>query len=78
MAQAMIVVDADAVAGTDWVNRFYQLAGNERRFKPEVATSVKAQLANADEILAQSGIADFTLLFRQRLAEAFFEMAQQG
>lgn len=77
MAQAMIVVDADAVAGTDWVNRFYKLAGNERRFKPEVATSVKAQLDGTDRILQQSGITDFTLLFRQRLAEAFVELAQQ-
>ena len=65
------------MAGTDWVNRFYKLAGNERRFKPEVATSVKAQLDGTDRILQQSGITDFTLLFRQRLAEAFVELAQQ-
>ncbi|WP_415887992.1 biotin/lipoate A/B protein ligase family protein [Neptuniibacter sp. QD37_6] len=40
LAQAMLMVDVDAETGTHWVNRFYQLAGNDRRFKPEVATSL--------------------------------------
>lgn len=40
LAQAMLMVEADAAAGTAWVNRFYTLAGNERQFDPSVATSL--------------------------------------
>ncbi|EAR62087.1 lipoate--protein ligase family protein [Neptuniibacter caesariensis] len=40
LAQAMLMVEADAASGTGWVNRFYQLAGNDRQFDPLVATSI--------------------------------------
>jgi lipoate-protein ligase A len=41
LAQAMLMVEADAVAGTYWVNQFYTRAGNNRQFDPLVATSIK-------------------------------------
>lgn len=40
LAQAMLMVEADAEAGTLQVNRFYKLAGNNRQFDPAVATSL--------------------------------------
>lgn len=69
LAQAMIVVDADAEAGTEWVNRFYQYAGNERRFDPTVATSVKAQLPSS--LIFPT---NFTNYFRDLLVEALKEL----
>lgn len=47
LAQAMLMVEADAAAGTAWVNRFYQYAGSERRFDPAVATSLSDCIAIA-------------------------------
>ena len=67
LAQAMLMVDADAQEGTHWVNRFYELAGNPRRFDPLVSTSLS-------HLLEQKGIQDIpddlTLYVRQLIIEA--------
>lgn len=44
LAQAMLMVDSDPVAGTDLVNRFYRLAGDDRRYDPTASTSVSERL----------------------------------
>lgn len=53
LAQAMLMVEADAAEGTDWVNRFYQLAGNKRQFDPGVATSLAAILPEQADLTLQ-------------------------
>ncbi len=40
LAQAMLMVEADAAADTEIVNQFYRLAGMDRQFAPDVATSL--------------------------------------
>lgn len=45
LAQAMLMVESDAAAGTDRVNRFYALAGDDRHYDPTVSTSIEACLA---------------------------------
>ncbi|MFW1677732.1 lipoate--protein ligase family protein [Pontibacter sp. JAM-7] len=40
LAQAMLMVEADAAAYTQIVNRFYQLSGGQKQFSPTVATSL--------------------------------------
>lgn len=69
LAQAMLMVEADAAQGTEWVNRFYQLAGNERRFDPMVATSIESLLP---ETQPQG---ELTLQLRQQIAESFSHLA---
>lgn len=73
LAQAMLMVDADAQAGTDWVNRFYQLAGNDRRFDPLVSTSIKQLLEQKPDI-SQPEELDLTLHLRQLLASALSDL----
>ncbi len=41
LAQAMLMVEADAAADTRIVNHFYNRAGMEKQFAPDVATSLK-------------------------------------
>lgn len=45
LAQAMLMVQSDAAAGTDRVNQFYELAGDRRHYDPTVSTSIEARLA---------------------------------
>lgn len=40
LAQAMLMVESDAAAATELVNRFYNSAGDTRRYDPEVSASV--------------------------------------
>jgi len=70
LAQAMLMVDADAAGGTHWVNRFYELAGNERRFDPEVSTSIKDLLDESDSDT------DITLMMRDLLQQAFIQLTR--
>jgi lipoate-protein ligase A len=44
LAQAMLMVDADAQAATQVVNHFYALAGDGRQYDPRVSTSVADRL----------------------------------
>ena len=74
MAQSMLMVESDPVAGTDVVNRFYQLAGSERVFDPAVSTSVQHRMAERAADLAPG---ELTLLVRERLAEAFTQLAER-
>ncbi|MEM5536141.1 hypothetical protein WNY58_07020 [Neptuniibacter pectenicola] len=71
LAQAMLMVEADAVAGTHWVNRFYSLAGNERQFDPLVATSLNNLLPN-QQTSATKGL--LTKQVRALIAEAFTQL----
>ncbi len=68
LAQAMIMVEADAKSGTDWVNRFYQEAGSERRFDPNVATSIDALVDN------QLAAGELTIQIRKLIAEEFSQL----
>lgn len=68
LAQAMLMVEADAKSGTDWVNRFYQEAGNERRFDPAVATSIDALVDN------QLAAGELTIQIRKLIAEEFSQL----
>ncbi|WP_207060849.1 hypothetical protein [Motiliproteus sp. SC1-56] len=47
LAQAMLMVESDAAAGTEQVNRFYRLAGDSRHYDPTVSTSVAERLRAA-------------------------------
>lgn len=71
MAQSMLMVESDPIAGTDVVNRFYQLAGSDRVFDPRVSTSVQQRLG---ERAADMAPGELTLLVRERLAEAFAQL----
>ncbi|WP_286238477.1 lipoate--protein ligase family protein [Neptuniibacter halophilus] len=71
LAQAMLMVEADAEAGTAQVNRFYRLAGNERQFNPAVATSLTRLLPSASK---PSGM--LTLRLRQLIASEFQQLVQ--
>ena len=68
LAQAMIMVEADAKSGTDRVNRFYQEAGSERRFDPNVATSVDALVKN------KLAAGELTIQIRKLIAEEFSQL----
>jgi len=68
LAQAMLMVEADAKSGTDWVNRFYQEAGSELRFDPAVATSIDALVDN------QLAAGELTILIRKLIAEEFSQL----
>ncbi len=68
LAQAMLMVEADAKSGTDWVNRFYQEAGSERRFDPAVATSIDALVDN------QLSAGELTIQIRKLIAEEFSQL----
>lgn len=72
LAQSMLMVESDPVAGTDVVNRFYHLAGSDRVFDPAVSTSVQQRMGERAEALAPG---ELTLLVRARLAEAFTALA---
>lgn len=72
LAQSMLMVESDPVAGTDVVNRFYHLAGSDRVFDPAVSTSVQQRMGARAEVLAPG---ELTLLVRTRLAEAFTALA---
>lgn len=69
LAQAMLMVEADAAQGTAWVNRFYTLAGNERQFDPQVATSIADLLPDTDRKPGQ-----LTLSLRQLIADALNQL----
>jgi octanoyl-[GcvH]:protein N-octanoyltransferase len=71
LAQAMLMVEADAMAGTDRVNSFYRYAGNERRFDPQVATSIARLLADAQPAGA------LTLQLRQLIADEFSALVNE-
>lgn len=61
LAQAMLMVEADAAQGTKWVNTFYAEAGNERQFNPDVSTSVS-------ECLGETALdGQLTKMIRERL-----------
>lgn len=68
MAQAMLMVDVDAVEGTYWVNRFYELSGGGRQFDPSVSTSI------ADLMVGVDGVKDLTLYLRLLIKEAFDQL----
>lgn len=71
LAQSMLMVESDPVAGTDVVNRFYQLAGSDRVFDPLVSTSVQQRMG---ERAASYAPGELTLLVRARLVEAFVQL----
>ena len=75
LAQAMLMVDADAQEGTHWVNRFYELAGNPRRFDPQVSTSLS-------HLVRQQGLKDIpddlTLHLRQLIIQAVKQLASNN
>ncbi|MAY42052.1 MULTISPECIES: hypothetical protein [unclassified Neptuniibacter] len=48
LAQAMLMVEADAKQGTELVNLFYEKAGSERKFDPSVATSIQGIIKTED------------------------------
>ena len=66
LAQAMLMVDVDAQLGTDQVNKLYTLSGNDRRFDPAVATSLKQLLSHSKQIKTQE-TADLTNSIREIL-----------
>lgn len=68
LAQSMLMVESDPIAGTDVVNRFYQLAGSDRQFDPLVSTSVQQRLGERAADLAPGKL---TLQVREQLARAF-------
>jgi len=63
LSQAMVNVTTDALRGTDIVNRFYQLAGDSRRYRGDASTSL-------DALLPEQPPTRLLQLFRQRLLDA--------
>ena len=63
LAQAMLMIEADAKKGTDIVNHFYQKAGSERQFDPSVAISI------SDLIEENSPVGALTLKLRQMITD---------
>jgi len=71
MAQAMIMIEADAGALTEVVNTFYREAGGERQFDPAVSAAV------ADFLPAEApGVR--TKQFREALWAQFHRLAGSG
>ncbi|WP_067864664.1 lipoate--protein ligase family protein [Neptuniibacter marinus] len=68
LAQAMLMVEADAIAGTHQVNKFYTLAGNARQFDPLVATSIQDLLAKAQ---TTRSLVSLTTTMRALISEEF-------
>lgn len=63
LAQAMLMVEADAKQGTELVNLFYDKAGNKRQFDPSVATSVQ------ELIKSEGSKGELTLKLRKMIIE---------
>jgi lipoate-protein ligase A len=63
LAQAMLMVEADAKQGTEVVNLFYDRAGNKRQFDPSVATSVQ------ELIKSEGSKGELTLTLRKMIIE---------
>jgi len=70
LAQAMLMVETDAVAGTAIVNDFYRLAGSDQRFNPDVTCSVRDLLPDSE---LPAG--ELTLKLRELIAESMRELA---
>lgn len=70
LAQAMLMVEADAAAGTNMVNMFYQLSGNSRRFDPDVAVSIQDII----DCSAYNQAGQLTATLRQLIAEEFLKL----
>lgn len=71
LAQAMLMVECDAVQGTDMVNRFYRLAGDGRVYDPAVSTCIAERLG--PDLRRRPG--ELTARVRTLIAESFGELA---
>jgi len=71
LAQAMLMIECDAVRGTEMVNRFYKLAGDEREYDPAVSTCIAERMG--PQLDRRPG--ELTLQLRQLIGESFSELA---
>ncbi len=73
LAQAMLMVDCDAAAGTRVVNRFYQLAGDPRVYDTRVSSSIaerlRARSANSEQLTSR---------VRALIRQSFQSLAETG
>lgn len=70
LAQAMLMVECDAIRGTEMVNRFYKLAGDERVYDPSVSTCIAERMG--PQLDRASG--ELTVQMRQLIGKAFTQL----
>lgn len=73
LAQAMLMVECDAIHGTEMVNRFYRLAGDDRVYDPSVSTCISERMG--PQLDRRPG--ELTARMRTLIADSFAELAPQ-